>query len=191
MQIQILKTRGLGKFCSSRTSGIRVGEMDQIFGKAPSGEIWLIFFGPAGGSRTRKGAFALQDNIIWLVEKEIAFFVEQQYFSRTTSGANCAESGLRFFEKYFHKNGHISSSCGQILLRSFQSGAFCMQIQILKTRGLGKSVARERALYVLAKWTKFLEKCPLVPYILIFQGLPGAHASGRVHSPFKTISYGE
>ena len=40
MQIQNLKTRGLGKFCSSRTSGIRVGEMDHVFGKVPSGEIY-------------------------------------------------------------------------------------------------------------------------------------------------------
>ena len=104
MQIQILKTRGLGKFCSSRTSPLRVGEMDQIFGKVTPGEIYLNFFGPAGGSRTRKGAFAIQENTIWLVETEIAFSVEQQYFSRTTSGANCAESGLRIFEKYFHKN---------------------------------------------------------------------------------------
>ena len=39
-----------------------------------------------------------------------------------------------------------------------------------------------------AKWTKFLEKCPLVRYISIFWALPGAHAPGRVHSPFKRIS---
>ena len=32
---------------------------DKIFGKVPSGEIWLNFLGPAGGSHTRKGAFAL------------------------------------------------------------------------------------------------------------------------------------
>ena len=32
--------------------------MDQIFGKVLSGELKLNFFGPAGGSRTRKGAFA-------------------------------------------------------------------------------------------------------------------------------------
>ena len=134
----ILKARGPGKFCSSRTAGTKVGKIDKIFRKVPSGERYLNFLGPAGGSRTWKGAFALQENTIWLVETEIAFFVEQQYFSRTTSGANCGKSGLRIFEKYFHKNGDISSSCGQILLRSFQSGAFCMQIQMLKTRGLGK-----------------------------------------------------
>ena len=103
MQIQILNTRGLGKFCSSRTSGIRVGEMDQIFGKVPSGEIQLNLSRPAGGSRTRKGAFALQENSIWLVETEIAFSVEQQHFSRTTSGANCGKSDRRIFEKYFTK----------------------------------------------------------------------------------------
>ena len=134
----ILKARGPGKFCSSRTAGTKVGKIDKIFRKVPSGERYLNFLGPAGGSRTRKGAFALQENTIWLVETEIAFSVEQQYFSRTTSGANCGKSDRRIFEKYFHKNGDISSSCRQILLRSFQSGAFCMQIQILKTRGLGK-----------------------------------------------------
>ena len=48
MQIQILKTRGLGKFCSSRTSGPRVGEMDEIFGKVPSGAIYPNLLGPAG-----------------------------------------------------------------------------------------------------------------------------------------------
>ena len=134
----MVQARGLGKFCSSRTTEVKVGAMDQIFGKVLSGELKLNFSGSAGGSRTRKGAFALKSETIWLVETETAFSVEQQYFSRTTSGANCAESGLRFFEKYFHKNGDISRPCGQILLRSFQSEAFCMQIQILKTRGLGK-----------------------------------------------------
>ena len=52
------------------------------------------------------------------------------------------------------------------------------------------SVARERALYGLAKWTKFLEKCLLVRYSSIFRALPGAHAPRRVHSPFKRIPYG-
>ena len=51
--------------------------MDQFFGKVLSGERYLNFFGPAGGERTWKGAFALQDNITWLVETEIAFFVEE------------------------------------------------------------------------------------------------------------------
>ena len=36
----------------------KVCEMDKIFGKVPSGEIQLNFSGPAGGSRTWKGAFA-------------------------------------------------------------------------------------------------------------------------------------
>ncbi len=36
-----------------------------------------------------------------------------------------------------------------------------------------------------AKWTKFLEKCPLVRDISIFWALPGAHAPGKVHSPPK------
>ena len=160
MQIQILKMRGLGKFCSSRTSGIRVGEMDQIFGKVPSGATYLNFLGLAGGSRTRKGAFALQENTIWLVETEIAFSVEQQYFSRTTSGANCGKSGLRIFEKYFHKNGDISSSCGQISLRSFQSGAFCMQIQILKTRGLGKFCSSRTSGIRVGEMDKIFGKVP-------------------------------
>ena len=54
--------------------------MDQIFGKVTSGERYHNFLGPAGGECTWKGAFALQDNITWLVETEIAFSVEQQYF---------------------------------------------------------------------------------------------------------------
>ena len=95
-----------------------VGAMDQIFGKALSGEVKINFFGPAGGSRTRKGAFAVESETIWLVETEIAFSVEQQYLSRTYSEPNCAESGRRFFEKYFHKNGDISRSSRQISLRS-------------------------------------------------------------------------
>ena len=35
------------------------------------------------------------------------------------------------------------------------------------------SVARERAVYGLAKWTKFWEKCPLVRRSSIFWALPG------------------
>ena len=97
--------------------------MDQIFGKVFSGEIKLNFSGPAVGSRTRKGAFAFESETIWLVETEIAFSVEQQYFSRTTSEANCGESNGRFFEKYFHKNCDISRSSLSISLRSFQSEA--------------------------------------------------------------------
>ena len=54
------------------------------------------------------------------------------------AGQIVAKVACGFSKKYFHKNGDISSSCRQISLRSFQSGAFCMQIQILKTRGLGK-----------------------------------------------------
>ena len=89
----ILKARGPGKFCSSRTAGTKVGKIDKIFRKVPSGAIYLNFLGPAGGSRTWKGAFALQENTIWLVETEIAFSVEQQYFISTTAGqieAKCA-----------------------------------------------------------------------------------------------------
>ena len=37
---------------------LKIGEMDQIVGKVQSGEIQLNFSGPAGGSRTRKGAVA-------------------------------------------------------------------------------------------------------------------------------------
>ena len=68
----------------------------------------------------------------------MAFSVEQQYFSRTTSEANCGESGRRIFEVFFYKNGDISRSSRQILLRSFQSEAFCMRILMVQARGLGK-----------------------------------------------------
>ena len=98
--------------------------MDQIFGKVLPGEVKLNFSGPAGGSRTRKGAFALESETIWLVETEIAFSVEQQYLSRTYSEPNWGESDRRIFEKYFHKNDDISRSSLRIPLRSFQSEAF-------------------------------------------------------------------
>ena len=112
--------------------------MDQLFGKVLSGELKLTFFGPAGGSRTRKGAFAPKSEFIWLVETEIAFSVDQQYFSRTTSEPDCGESVRRFFEVFFYKNGDISRSSRQISLRSFQSEAFCMRILMVQARGLGK-----------------------------------------------------
>ena len=60
----MVQARGLGKFCSSRTTELKVGEMDQIFGKVFSGELKVNFFGPAGGSRTRKGAFAPKNETI-------------------------------------------------------------------------------------------------------------------------------
>ena len=112
--------------------------MDQIFGKLFSGKPKLNFFGPAGGSRTRKGALAFQSKTMWLVETEIAFSVEQQYFSRTTSEPNCGESDRRFLKVFFHKNGDISRSSRQISLRSFQSEAFCMRIVMVAARDLGK-----------------------------------------------------
>ena len=56
---------------------VKVGRPDKNVGKVPSGEIELNFLGPAGGSRTWKGAFALQENTIWLLETEIAFFIEE------------------------------------------------------------------------------------------------------------------
>ena len=62
---EILRARGPGKFCSKRLNGTKVSEMDQIFGKVVSGELNLNFFGPAGGSRTWKIAFALQSKTIW------------------------------------------------------------------------------------------------------------------------------
>ena len=100
----ILKARGPGKFCSKRLNGTKAGEMDQIFGKVPSGAIYLNFLGRAGGSRTWKGAFALQDNITWLVETEIAFFVEQQYFISTTAGQIEANRACGFSKQYFTKS---------------------------------------------------------------------------------------
>ena len=134
----MVQARGPGKFCRSRTNGVKVGEMDQIYGKVLSGELKLNFFGPAGGSRTRKSAFAPKSETIWLVETEIAFSVEQQYLSRTYSEPNCGVSDRRIFEKYFHKNDDISRSSRQISLRSFQSEVFCMRILMVQARGLGK-----------------------------------------------------
>ena len=78
--------------------------MDQIFGKVQPGAIYLNFLGPAGGSRTRKGAFALQDNITWLVETEIAFSVEQQYFISTTAGQIEAKRACAFSKNFGTKS---------------------------------------------------------------------------------------
>ena len=78
--------------------------MDQIFGKVQSGAIYLNFLGPAGGSRTRKGAFALQDKITWLVETEIAFSVEQQYFISTTVGQIEAKRACAFSKNFGTKS---------------------------------------------------------------------------------------
>ena len=47
----ILKARGPGKFCSSRTAGTKVGKIDKIFRKVLSGERYLNFLG-AGRQRT-------------------------------------------------------------------------------------------------------------------------------------------
>ena len=95
----ILKARGPGKSCSSKTAGVKVGKIDKIFGKMPSGERYLNFLGPAGGSRTWKGAFALQDNITWLVETEIAFSIEEQYFISRTAGQIHFKSACAFSKK--------------------------------------------------------------------------------------------
>ena len=73
--------------------------MDQIFGKVPSGEIYLNFLGPVGGSRTRNGAFAFQEHTIWLVETEIAFSVEEQHFIGTTAGQIHFKSACGFSKK--------------------------------------------------------------------------------------------
>ena len=100
----ILKARGPGKLCSKRLNGNKVGEMDNIFGKVPSGEIYLNFLGPAGGSRTRKGAFALQENTIWLVETEIAFSVEEQHFIGTTAGQIHFKSACGFSRNFCTKS---------------------------------------------------------------------------------------
>ena len=100
----ILKARGPGKFCSSRTAGTKVGKIDKIFGKVPSGERYLNFLGPAGGSRTWKGAFASQEHTIWLVETEIAFSVEEQYFIGTTAGQIHFKSACGFSENFCTKS---------------------------------------------------------------------------------------
>ena len=100
----ILKARGPGKFCSSRTAGTKVGKIDNFFGKVTSGETYLNFLGPAEGSRTRKGAFALQDNITWLIETEIAFSVEQQYFISTTAGQIHFKSACAFSKNFGTKS---------------------------------------------------------------------------------------
>ena len=46
-------------------------EIGKVFGKVLSGELELNFLGPAGGSRTRGGAFAVQSKTKWLVEPSL------------------------------------------------------------------------------------------------------------------------
>ena len=77
--------------------------MDQIFGKVQSGAIYLNFLGLAAGSRARKGAFAFQDTLKWLVETEIAFFVEQQFFIAQQRG-NTQWIGHAHFPEFFSQN---------------------------------------------------------------------------------------
>ena len=84
-------------------NGVKVCKIDQIFGKVSSGAIYLNFLGPAGGSCTRKGAFALQENTIWLVETEIAFSVEQQYFITQQRG-KLKRKGHALFPKIISQN---------------------------------------------------------------------------------------
>ena len=100
----ILKARGPGKFCSKRLNGAKVDKMDQIFGKVPSGGIYLNFLGPAGGSHTRKGALAFQYNVTWLVETEIAFSVEEQYFIAQQRGKLKRKGHALFPNNYFTKS---------------------------------------------------------------------------------------
>ena len=112
--------------------------MDQIFGKLLSGEPKLNFFGPAGGSRTRKGAFALKSEFTWLVETEIAFSVNSNTCREQQARQIVAKVIGGFSKFFFNKNGDISRSGRQISLRSFQSEAFCMRILMVQARGLGK-----------------------------------------------------
>ena len=82
----------------------RLAKFDQIFGKVPSGERYLNFLGPAGGERTWKGAFALEENTIWLVETEVAFSVEEQHFIGTTAGQIHFKSACGFSENFCTKS---------------------------------------------------------------------------------------
>ena len=99
----MVHARGLGKFYSSRKIGRKACGVGEYIWKVLAAELKLNFFGPAGGSRTRKGAFALKSEFTWLVETEIAFSVEQQYLSRTMSEPNCGESDRRIFEVFLTK----------------------------------------------------------------------------------------
>ena len=126
MQIVILKARGLGKFCSSRTRGIKVGKIDKIFTKVPSGERYLNFLGPAGGSRTRKGAFAFSRQYHMARRDGDCFLCRRATFYWHNSGANSLQKCMRIFRKFWHKILNISRPCGQILMKSCPAGAKTM-----------------------------------------------------------------
>ena len=118
------------------------------------------------------------------------FLCRRATFDWHNSGANSLQMCMRFFQKIWQKILNISRPCGQILMKSCPAGAKTMSIVILKARGPGKFCSSRTAGTKVGKIDKFLEKCPLVRDVSIFWALPGAHAPGRVHSPFKTIPYG-
>ena len=96
--------------------------MDQIFGKVLSGELKLNFFGLAGGSRTWKGAFAIQSKTIRQVETEKSEAPSYSNILQHNGGATRGESAGRIFQKYFHKIEDISRLRGQILMKSCPDG---------------------------------------------------------------------
>ena len=58
-----------------------------------------IFVGPCRGLTHPEGCIRPQENIIWLVETEITFSVEQQYFISTTAGQIHFKSACGFSKK--------------------------------------------------------------------------------------------
>ena len=63
----ILKARGPGKFCSSRTAGIKVCKIDKIFGKSA---IWwdiAQFFGPCRGLTHPEGCIVTLSGILFIL----------------------------------------------------------------------------------------------------------------------------
>ena len=112
--------RSPGKFCSSRTAGTKVGKIDKIFRKVPSGERYLNL--------------ARTDGDCFLCRRATLYW--------HNSGANSLQKCMRIFRKFLHKNLNISGPCGQILMKSCPAGAKTMSIVILKARGPGKFCSR-------------------------------------------------
>ena len=84
------------------------------------------FGGPAGGSRTWKGAFARMGVATWVVETEIAFSSRRVIFFRTSPREIEGKMLGGFCKKYGTKNDNLSGSCLTISVKSCQIQDKCM-----------------------------------------------------------------
>ena len=77
--------------------------MVRFWGKMLAADVSCNFGGPAGGSRTWKGAFAPRGDATWLVETEMAFSSRRVILSRRKRRQIVARLLGGFSKKYFTK----------------------------------------------------------------------------------------